>query len=57
LNSSEEQRVEAIWTVNTFLVGGYYSLDPIGGLLKVIGLNTIMCAALILEDYLRPRFA
>ncbi len=37
--------------VNTFLAGGYYSLELFDGRLKVIGLNTIMCAALILEDY------
>ena len=37
--------------MSTFLAGGYYSLNLFGGQLKVIGLNTIMCAALILEDY------
>jgi hypothetical protein len=37
--------------VNTFLAGGYYSLDLFGGQLKVIGMNTIMSAAMILEDY------
>jgi hypothetical protein len=51
LNSGEEQSVEAIWPVNTFRAGGYYSLDLFGGQLKVIGLNTIICASLILEDY------
>ena len=36
--------------MNAFLTGGYYSIDLFGHL-KVIGLNTIMCSALILEDY------
>jgi hypothetical protein len=47
LNSSEEQRAEAIWPVNTFLAGGYYSLDLFGGQLKVIGLNTMAAAPLL----------
>lgn len=35
----------------TFLAGGYYSVDLFDQQLKVIALNTIMCAALILQDY------
>lgn len=35
----------------TFEAGGYYSVDLFDKRLKVIGLNTIMCAGLILEDY------
>lgn len=34
----------------TFQAGGYYSVDLFDQQLKVIGLNTIMCAALIVQD-------
>jgi hypothetical protein len=37
--------------MKTFLAGGYYSLDLFSNKLKVIGLNTIMCSDLILEDF------
>jgi len=36
---------------SSFQAGGYYSVDLFDNHLKVIGLNTIMCAALILQDY------
>ena len=36
---------------NSFLAGGYYSVDVFDKQLKVIGLNTIMCSGLILQDY------
>jgi hypothetical protein len=35
----------------TFLAGGYYSVDLFNQQLKVIGLNTIMCSGLILQDF------
>jgi predicted phosphodiesterase len=47
LNSLPDQQV----FMNTFLAGGYYSLDLFEEQLKVISLNTIMCSSLIMEDY------
>jgi hypothetical protein len=47
LNSATDRQQFAA----TFQAGGYYSIDLLDQRLKVIGLNTIMCAALILQDY------
>ena len=47
LNGLPDQQV----FMNTFLAGGYYSLDLFEEQLKVISLNTIMCSSLIMEDY------